>query len=92
MEYRHDDSTYEERLQMAMAFDQLSREDYNPDAAYWPSKEDLKSYYATDDGMGFTYMEQIRASHMGSNGLEDATAPAARDVILVDFIRNATAD
>ena len=27
-----------------------------------------------------------------SVSLEDATAPAARDVILVDFIRNATAD
>ncbi len=91
-DYVHDDSTYEERLQMAMAFDQLSREDYNPDAAYWPSKEDLKGYYATDDSMGFTYMEQIRASHMGTNGLEDATAPQARDVMMVEFIRNATAD
>ena len=56
-------------------------------------------YYFTDSryieaaqAQGFTYLEQIRASHMGSNGLDADTAPQAKDVILVDFIRNATAD
>ena len=91
MDYRHDEANWDKCIELAIPFDQLSIEDYNPDAAYWPSKADLGSYFATDDSIGFTYLEQIRASHMGTNGLDAATAPQARDVIMVDFLRNATA-
>ena len=92
MDYRADEANWETCVEMAIPFDQLSEEDYDRDAAYWPTKEDLKGYWETDDSIGFTYLEQIRASHMGSNGLDADTAPQAKDVILVDFIRNATAD
>ena len=90
MDFRADESNWEQCVKMAIPFDQLSAEDYDRDAAYWPSQEDLRSYWETDDSIGFTYLEQIRNSHMGSNGLDAATAPAAKDIILVDFIRNAT--
>ena len=92
MDYRADEANWETCVEMAIPFDQLSEEDYDRDAAYWPTKEDLKGYWETDDSIGFTYLEQIRASHMGSNGLDADTAPQAKDVILVDFIRHATAD
>ena len=92
MDFRADEANWETCVELAIPFDQLSEEDYDRDAAYWPTKEDLKGYWETDDSMGFTYLEQIRASHMGSNGLDAATAPQAKDIILVDFIRNATAD
>lgn len=91
MDYRHDEANWDHCIEMAMPFDQLSKEDYNSDAAYWPSKADLGGYFATDDSIGFTYLEQIRNSHMGTNGLDAATAPQAKDVIMVEFIRNATA-
>lgn len=90
MDFRADEANWEKSVEMAIPFDQLSAEDYDRDAAYWPSKEDLRGYWETDDSMGFTYLEQIRASHMGSNGLDADTAPAAKDIILVEFIRNAT--
>ena len=92
MDYRADEANWESCVEMAIPFDQLSEEDYDRDAAYWPTKEDLKGYWETDDSIGFTYLEQIRNSHMGSNGLSADTAPQAKDVIMVDFIRNATAD
>ena len=90
MDFRADEANWEKCVEMAVPFDQLSPEDYDRDAAYWPTKEDLRSYWETDDSVGFTYLEQIRNSHMGSNGLDAETAPAAKDIILVEFIRNAT--
>ena len=92
MDYRSNKDNWDHCIELAVPFDQLSPEDYDPEAAYWLSKADLKEYFGEDSGQGFTYLNQIRASHMGNNGLEDATALKADEVFYKDFIRNATAD
>ena len=92
MDYRSNKDNWDECIKLAVPFDQLSPEDYDPEAAYWLSKADLKEYFSDDNGQGFTYLQQIRASHMGNNGLDDATALKVDEVFYKDFIRNATAD
>lgn len=91
MDYRHHEENWENCAKMGMEFDQLSYEDCisRADAAYWFGLDDLRDLYTSDDSDGYTYLEQIRNSHMGTNGLDADTAPQAKDVILVDFIRNA---
>jgi NitT/TauT family transport system substrate-binding protein len=86
MDYRSNESNWDDCIKLAMPFDQLEAEDYDPTIAYWPSRADLKNYFATPNSDGYKYIEQIRASHMGNNGLEDATAPKASEVILSQFI------
>lgn len=92
MDYRANKDNWDHCIELAVPFDQLSPEDYDPEAAYWLSKADLKEYFGEDSGKGFTYLNQIRASHMGNNGLEDSTALKADEVFYKDFIRKATAD
>lgn len=92
MDYRSNKDNWDHCIELAVPFDQLSPEDYDPEAAYWLSKADLKAYFADENGEGFTYLNQIRTSHMGNNGLEDDAAPKADEVIYVDFLRKATAD
>lgn len=86
MDYRSKEENWDHCIEMAMAFDQLDADNYDPTAAYWPSREDLKNYYETPTSDAYVYLEQIRASHMGSNGLEDATAPKGSEVINDQFI------
>ena len=92
MDYRSNKDNWDDCIKLAVPFDQLSPEDYDPEAAYWLSKADLKEYFSDDNGQGFTYLQQIRTSHMGNNGLDDATALKVDEVFYKDFIRNATAD
>lgn len=90
MDFRSDEANWPECIQLAIPFDQLSEEDYDSTAAHWLSKAELTELFATPDSQGYTYLNQIRNSHMGNNGLEDATAPAANEVILDQFIKTAT--
>lgn len=86
MDYRSVEANWPHCIELAMPFDQLDAENYDATAAYWPSKADLKSYYETETSIGYVYLEQIRASHMGNNGLTDATAPRGRDIINDRFL------
>lgn len=89
MNYRADSKNYPELIKMASKFDQLPEDVYDMEVAYWPTGEDLKNYYETTSSAGYKYIAQIRASHMGRNGLEDATAKTVAQAFNDTFIKQA---
>lgn len=54
---------------------------YDTSIAYWPSSSDIKGYFATADGKGMQYVEQIRNSQISKTQLA-AGALASKDVIV----------
>ena len=90
MDFRADEANWDKCIELAIPFDQLSEADYDSQAAHWLSKAELTELFATPESQGYVYLNQIRASHMGNNGLDDATAPQGKDVILDQFIKTAT--
>lgn len=88
-DYRADEGNWDECINMAMKFDQLEYKDYDMTAGYYPTHEDLKNWFGTEDGIGYTYLENIRNSHMGSNGLTDENMKSIDDIFLKDYLLNA---
>lgn len=89
MNYRADSKNYTDLIAMASKFDQLPVEVYDMDVAYWPNAEDLKGYYATSTSAGYQYIAQIRASHLGRNGLTEANAKTVAQAFDDTFIKKA---
>ena len=54
---------------------------YDTNIAYWPSSSDISSYFATADGKGMQYVEQIRNSQISKTQLA-AGALESKDVIV----------
>ncbi len=88
-DYRSDEANWDTCIEMAMKVDQLEYDDYDMTCGYYPNREDLKKWFETEDGDGWKYLENIRNSHMGSNGLTDENMKDCKDVLLVDYLLKA---
>ena len=88
-EYRADESNWDKCIEMAMAFDQLEAKDYDMTIGYWPTKADLREWFADENGVGYTYLENIRNSHIGSNGLTDENMKPVQEVLLTEYLLKA---
>lgn len=88
-DYRADEKNWDSCIDMAMKFDQLEYKDYDMQAGYYPTREDMKEWYGADNGIGYTYLENIRNSHMGSNGLTDENMKTVDEIFVKEYLLNA---
>ncbi|MFI3168900.1 MAG: hypothetical protein R3Y06_03030 [Faecalibacterium sp.] len=90
-DYRADVNNREHLIELAMDFDQLGYDDYIFPSWYLTSAE-LKEFFATEDGDGYMYLQNIYNSHVGTNGLTEDNMKTIDEAYLGDFVAEACAD
>jgi len=63
--------------------------DFPTGIAYWPSSADLKTWFSTETGDGWKYVEQIRNSQLKSANLTGVTPLSAKDASDVSYLLKA---
>lgn len=88
-DYRADESNWDSCIDMAMKFDQLAYDDYDMTVGYYPTQEELYDWFSSADGIGYTYLNNIRNSHIGSNNLTDDNMKSVDEIFMKDYLLEA---
>lgn len=85
-DYRANEDNQAEAIQLALPVDQLDESAYDFTSAYWPTAEEIAEYYYDESTIGYTYLEQIRDSHIDSNGLTEDNSKTVEEAFASEYL------